>query len=128
MLEFNNKFNTSSEPLNLWATATDLEPSDFDGQALKRPGTLAVLFQASWCGFCRRFQPVFEEAAKKSGISWSAADVSDDDNVLWDVFNIAVVPTVIVFRNGKPVFRSDGVRGRGLSQNAIDEIIHQMKS
>jgi thioredoxin 1 len=95
---------------------------------LDHDGTLAVLFLASWCPFCRRFQPAFEAAANRSGISWDYADVSDDDNILWKTFNIEIVPTVIVFKNGKPTWRRDGLLGRGLPADAIKETIDQMQS
>ena len=94
---------------------------------LRREGTLAVLFVASWCFFCRQFRPAFETAAKVNGVSWASADLSNDDSVLWDMFDIEIVPTVILFKDGKPVFRKDGVRGQGLSQGAIREIIDQAK-
>jgi thioredoxin-like negative regulator of GroEL len=105
----------------------ELEPSDFNGQELRRGETLAVLFLASWCPFCRQFLRAFETAAKASGVLWASADLSDDDNVLWDSFKIDVVPTVVVFKHGKTVFRKDGALGRGLSGDAIKEIIHRTK-
>jgi thioredoxin-like negative regulator of GroEL len=43
------------------------------------------------------------------------------------MFNIEIVPTIILFKDGKPVFRKDGVRGQGLSQGAIRETIDQAK-
>jgi thioredoxin 1 len=88
---------------------------------------MPVLFFASWCPFCREFYVTFEAAAKNRGISWSSADISDDNNPLWESFNIEVVPTLIIFKEGEAVFRRDGVRGRGLSEKAIDETFHQMK-
>jgi len=94
---------------------------------LKREGTLAVVFFTSWCPYCRRFQPVFEEAAKVNGTVWASADVSDDDNELWGVFNLEVVPTLVIFKDGKPVWRKDGVLGRGLSEGVIAEAMGQMK-
>jgi len=94
---------------------------------LQRNETLAVLFLASWCSFCRRFLPAFEAAAKASSIPWAYADVSELENVFWDAFNIEVVPTIIVFKDGKPKFRKDGVRGRGLSEDAIKETIDQVR-
>jgi thioredoxin-like negative regulator of GroEL len=54
-------------------------------------------------------------------------DISDDDNPLWEVFGIEVVPTIIIFKDGKAVFRRDGVFGRGLSEKAIEETVEQMK-
>jgi thioredoxin len=94
---------------------------------LRNNGTLAVLFVASWCPFCTRFYPVFQAGAEKAGIAWASMDISDDHNPLWEIFNIEVVPTVIIFKEGKVVFRRDGVLGRGLSEKAIDETIDQMK-
>jgi thioredoxin 1 len=94
---------------------------------LRNKGTLAVLFVASWCPFCKLFYPVFQAAAEKSGIAWTPMDISGDDNPLWWIFSIEVVPTIIVFKEGKAVFRRDGVLGRGLSEKAIDETIDQMK-
>lgn len=88
---------------------------------------MAVLFVASWCPFCRQFRPAFESEAKRSGVSWASADISDDDNVLWDTFDIEIVPTIVLFKDGKPVFRRDGVRGQGLSLGAIRETIDNVK-
>lgn len=94
---------------------------------MKREGTLAAVFLASWCPFCRRFQPAFEAAAKVNGILWAYVDLSDDDNKLWDAFEIEVVPTIIIFKDGKPVWRKDGVLGRGLSEDVITQTMSKMK-
>jgi thioredoxin 1 len=94
---------------------------------LRDKGTLAVLFVASWCPFCKLFYPVFQAAAEKTGNAWAPTDISDGDNPLWEVFGIEVVPTVIIFKEGKAVFRKVGVLGRSLSEKAIDETIDQMK-
>jgi thioredoxin 1 len=106
----------------------ELGPPDFNGQKLRQGGTLAVVFLASWCPFCLRFQPAFEAAAKSSGTPWAWVDVSEDDSIFWDTFSLSVVPTVVVFRDGEPVFRRDGKRFRGLSQDVIRETIDYVKA
>jgi thioredoxin 1 len=106
----------------------ELGPGDFNGQTLKRQGTLAVLFLASWCPFCWQGRRAFEAAARTNNAPWASVDVSEDDSVFWDVFNLSIVPTVVVFRDGKVIFRRDGVRGRGLSQDAMREAMDHMKS
>jgi len=78
---------------------------------LRNKGTLAVLFVASWCPFCNLFYPVFQAVAEKTGIARARVDISDDDNPVWEVFSVEVVPTVIIFKEGKAVFRRDGVLG-----------------
>lgn len=89
---------------------------------------MVALFLASWCSFCRRFLPAFEAAAKANDISWAIVDVSDYDSELWDVFNIQIVPSIIIFKDGKPVWRRDGVAGRGLSDRVISETVSEMRS
>jgi len=106
----------------------ELGPPDFEGQRLKQDGSVAVLFLASWCPFCRQFRPTFEAAARSSNTPWAWVDVSEDDSIFWDTFGLDVVPTVIVFKNGEAVFRRDGERGRGLSQNVIRETIDCVKA
>jgi thioredoxin 1 len=108
------------------ASNVKLTPSDFDGQRLKKQGTLAVLFAAEWCPFCRRFSPAFDSALAKSGVTGALADLSDEENPLWEAFGVQVVPTVMVFRDGKMVYRKDGTLGRGLPESAMDEVITQL--
>jgi len=107
--------------------ATELHASDFEGQRLKNHATVPVLFIANWCFFCRSFHPQFEIAMKNKGIEWAVADISDMDNPLWETFEISIVPSVIVFKNGELVSRKDGVPGRGLSTRTIDEVIEELK-
>ena len=107
---------------------TQLSPSDFEGKRLIHSGTLAVLFLAQWCPFCSSFYPGFQEAMNGKSVPWAVADISEEENPLWEIFDVAVVPTIIVFKNGESVFRRDGVRGRGLSQKAIDETIQECKN
>lgn len=107
---------------------TKLHSSDFDGKRLKSTGTIPVLFYAQWCPFCRSFLPEFEAAMNGKGVRWAEVDISDDEDPLWETFNINVVPTVIVFKDGQPIFRRDGLLGRGLSEKAIEETLQEMET
>ena len=74
-----------------------------------------------------RFYPGFQATVDKNGVAWASMDISEDDNPLWETFSIRVVPTIIIFKAGKAVFRKDGGLGRGLSEKAIRESMDQMK-
>jgi thioredoxin 1 len=102
---------------------TKLGPSDFNGKCLKKSGTVAVLFAAEWCPFCRRFSPIFESALAGKGMLTALADLSDLGNPLWETFDIQVVPTVVVFKDGELIHRMDGVLGQGLPDNAMSEVL-----
>lgn len=77
------------------------------------PGRVAVMFTADWCGYCRRFLPHFK--AVREGV---VVDISDEDDPLWEIHDVQVVPTVIVFEDGKPVRRWAGV----LAAHHVDQV------
>jgi thioredoxin 1 len=101
--------------------------SDFDGDHLKSTDTIPALFYAEWCPFCRSFYAEFTNALNGKGVRWAEVDISDNANPLWERFEITIVPTVIVFKDGQPVFRRDGVQGRGLPKKAIDETLQEIE-
>lgn len=76
-------------------------------------GRTAVLFTADWCGYCHRFLVHF----KRLRHAW-VVDVSDEDDPLWEIHRIQVVPTVLVFEDGREVRRWQGV----LSAHHVDQI------
>lgn len=100
----------------------ELQRSDFDGTKLSKSGTIAVLFTASWCPFCRMFAPIFELRLREKGIEGALVDLSDYDNPLWDSFGVEIVPTVIVFREGEAVLRKDGIPGVGLEPEIMVDV------
>ena len=122
MLKAQSKFDS------LMNSNMQLAPSDFESKRLKKNGTLPVLFAAEWCPFCRRFIPIFNSVLAEKGISGGSADLSDLENPLWEEFGIEVVPTVMIFKEGELVYRKDGVLGRGLPDNAMDEVVLNLRA
>ena len=49
-------------------------------------------------------------------------DVTDEESALWDDFELNVVPTMVLFRDGKAVWRRDGIRHVGLNGADIDAL------
>ena len=99
-----------------------LQPSDFDAKTLRRTGTVVALFTAQWCPYCRSFAPIFESAELGNVVTKAIVDLSDLENPLWEVFEIEVVPTIIVFKDGSPAIRNDGVLGIGLPPDAMHRV------
>ena len=81
-----------------------------DGKVLSQKvakGKCIVLFYASWCPDCTRFMPVFEAAASKAKVPALKARIDEDGNPIWEDYKIEVVPTVVLFENGKEKARAE---------------------
>lgn len=96
-------------------------PEEFDSKILRDGRKTVVLFYASWCPYCANFKPSFEAANMKSARKVGAL-VDEDENPLWDRFNIQAVPTMIVFEDGKVTSRRDARKGVGLTKSDLESV------
>ena len=63
-----------------------------------------VDFWAPWCGYCRRIDPVYERLAKELEGRITLAKVNiDDEPALAEKERIELIPTLVLYRNGKPM-------------------------
>jgi thioredoxin 1 len=91
----------------------------------KNKSSSLVLFYADWCHYCSRFKPIFEETVKKISpkILVGGVKINDDDNPLWDKYNINAVPTIIGFSNNSIIARRDAKMGVGLTRSDLNSIL-----
>jgi|SRR6185437_815459 len=84
-----------------------------------------VLFYADWCPFCTRFKSIFEETMKKidTSVLYGGVQINNEDNPLWDKYNINAVPTLIAFSNGSIEARRDAKMGIGLTTADLNSIL-----
>ena len=100
-------------------------PEEFDSKVLNDSKKTLVLFYADWCPYCANFKPTFEEVNSQN-TQKKAALVNEDENLLWDRFNIQAVPTIIAFQNGNILARRDAKKGIGLTRKDMDSIIREL--
>ncbi|WP_035464224.1 thioredoxin [Algoriphagus vanfongensis] len=79
-------------------------------ELINGPTPVLVDFYATWCGPCKMMQPVLEETAKQVGSKVKILKVDVDKNPLAaSSFQVRGVPTLILFKRGKILWRESGV-------------------
>ena len=67
-------------------------------------------FFATWCGPCQTLAPILQEVKKEMGEQIKIIKVDVDKNrVLAQKFQVRGVPTLMLFKNGKQLWRQGGV-------------------
>ncbi len=92
-------------------------------EAIAPDGTLIIDFWAPWCGPCRGFAPVFEQAAEKHGDVTFAKVNTDVEQELAGALGIRSIPTLMVFREKVLLFSQPGA----LSAGQLDELLTKVK-
>lgn len=98
-----------------------LTDQDFD-QHIKR-GVVMVDFWAVWCGPCRIQGPIVDEIAQEIGHKTKIAKVDvDQARLTANRYNIRYIPTIIIFKDGEPVLRLEGLQQKESLMEAIQSI------
>lgn len=70
-----------------------------------------VDFHAEWCGPCKMMPPILDQVKDELGESVKILKIDVDKNSkLAEAYNVRGVPTLMVFKAGKQVWRESGVR------------------
>lgn len=81
-----------------------------------------VDFYADWCAPCRAMKPVLEDLKAQMGEDISIFKIDVDKNqAISERYAIRSIPTLILFKNGEPVWRKSGMASSVEMQKAVEQ-------
>ena len=87
-------------------------------------GIVFIDFWAEWCGPCRRFAPVFEQASlQHTDITFAKVD-TEDQRELSARYGVTSIPTLVIYRDGIPVFGQPGA----MPAAVLDDLASQVRA
>ena len=98
-----------------------IEDANFKKVVLEAKAPVLVDFWASWCGPCRMVAPVVDELAEEyeGRISFGKVDVDANPKTA-SQYGIMSIPTLIIFKDGKPVSNIVGFRPKDELKKNLD--------
>ena len=101
-----------------------LTQGNFETEVEKSSDIVMVDFWATWCGPCRMFAPVIDEIAEENHAGLKVGKVNvDEEPDLAGKFRAMSIPTLVLFKNGKPALTSVGVK----SKKEVLEMIEKLR-
>lgn len=91
-------------------------------EIINKDQPVLVDFFATWCGPCQTLSPILKQVKDELGDNISVIKIDVDKNqAVAAKFQVRGVPTMLLFKNGKQVWRQSGV----LSKSDLISVIKQ---
>ena len=100
-----------------------LTDQNFEEEVLKSEKPVLVDFWAEWCHPCKIVSPIVDELALEYSDKIKIGKLNVDENTVSQNYNVMSIPTLLIFKNGKPVNSIVGARPKEDYKKVIDEAL-----
>jgi thioredoxin 1 len=91
-------------------------------RVLESHDLILVDFWAEWCGPCRIVSPILDEIAQEKGL-WVGKLNIDENPIKTGEYAVQSIPTMVLFKSGKPVHTMIGAKPKHVILKEISEWI-----
>lgn len=106
------------------ASPITLSDTTFDEEINASSEPVLVDFWAEWCGPCKMIAPILEEIAEEQAGKLKVAKLNvDEAPAIAQRFEVMSIPTMIVFRDGKPAKRLVGAKPKAALVKDLSEFL-----
>ena len=103
---------------------TNVDHDSFQKAVLESQKPVLVDFWAQWCGPCRAVAPIIEELAKEYNGRVEFAKVNvDEAPFVASKYGVMSIPTIMVFKGGKPVQHAIGYQPKDQLKKLLDNTL-----
>ena len=109
--------------MSAYVTGTD---ANFEAEVLNSDQPVLVDFWATWCGPCRTIAPTIEEIASEYDGKAKVVKLDVDNNPQTAMkYGIRSIPSLLFFKDGKPVDQMVGVVPKRILAEKLDTLAGQ---
>ena len=103
-----------------------IDDSNFEQVVLNSKIPVLLDFWAAWCAPCRMVAPVVDELAQEydGKVSFGKVDVDQNPKIA-SKYGIMSIPTLILFKDGKPITNMVGFKPKAQLKQSLDSILEQ---
>ncbi|GAB2807206.1 thioredoxin domain-containing protein [Ferruginibacter profundus] len=104
-----NAWKAADKKLEGASAAKQMSIEDFN-TAIHSSKTVLVDFGATWCPPCKQMEPVLQSLQKNNAGKFTLVKVDGgNDETILKQYHVTALPVFIVFKDGKEIWRKDGV-------------------